>query len=178
MPFIIILLSGHFFNSKKLKFVKFNVSIGSIVLFISLLGILRTGTIGGSIFDNLTLDFTAIGTISILIVGVIVGLILFLDTSIDVIVLALLKIGSPFINGFQKIFSSKPIDLSKIANEHDKMFFYDGSLTVPPCSEGVKWYVLKTPLKVSKNQMRAIIKAGIFAKTNARPVQKFNPEKY
>ena len=136
VPFIIILLSGHFFNSKKLKFVKFNVSIGSIVLFISLLGILRTGTIGGSIFDNLTLDFTAIGTISILIVGVIVGLILFLDTSIDVIVLALLKIGSPFINGFQKIFSSKPIDLSKIApsnnNQKDDGFIRDTVINNKP----------------------------------------------
>lgn len=89
---------------------------------------------------------------------------------------------NPAFNQLIKTISGKKkdgkIDLSKIANEHDKMFFYDGSLTVPPCSEGVKWYVLKTPLKVSKNQMRAIIKAGIFAKTNARPVQKFNPEKY
>lgn len=70
------------------------------------------------------------------------------------------------------------VDLSKIVDVNNQTFFYDGSLTVPPCSEGVKWYVVKTPLKISKEQMNEIIKFGIFAKTNARPVQAFHPEKY
>ncbi len=70
------------------------------------------------------------------------------------------------------------IDLSKIVNASDKIFFYDGSLTVPPCREGVKWYVMQTPIEVSKEQMNQIIKTGIFAKTNARPVQTYHPEKY
>src|SRR3989344_1872454 len=51
-PFVVILLSGHFFNSKKLRLVKFNVSIGSLVLFISLVGLFRMGKVGESIFDN------------------------------------------------------------------------------------------------------------------------------
>ena len=70
------------------------------------------------------------------------------------------------------------IDISKIVNTNDKTFFYDGSLTTPPCSEGVKWYVMKTPVKISQEQMNKIIKSAIFAKTNARPVQAFHPEKY
>lgn len=70
------------------------------------------------------------------------------------------------------------VDLSEIVNEKDKIFFYDGSLTVPPCREGMKWYVMKTPVEISKEQMNQIIKRGIFVKTNARPVQKFHPEKY
>ena len=70
------------------------------------------------------------------------------------------------------------VDLSDIVNEKDKLFFYEGSLTVPPCREGVKWYVMETPIEISKEQMNQVIKGGIFVKSNARPVQKFHPEKY
>jgi carbonic anhydrase len=68
--------------------------------------------------------------------------------------------------------------LSKIVKEKDKIFFYDGSFTTPPCKEGVKWYVMKTPVTVSKEQMNQIIKLGIFVKSNARSVQEFHPEKF
>ena len=70
------------------------------------------------------------------------------------------------------------IDPIKFIKTSDKVFFYDGSLTTPPCKEGVKWYVMKTPPRISKEQMNTIIKSAIFAKSNARPVQIFHPEKY
>ncbi|MBP7710610.1 MAG: carbonic anhydrase family protein [Rickettsiales bacterium] len=70
------------------------------------------------------------------------------------------------------------LNLSKIVKEKDKLFFYDGSFTTPPCTEGVKWYVAKTPITVSKEQMNQIIKLAIFAKTNARPTQAFHPERF
>jgi carbonic anhydrase len=47
-------------------------------------------------------------------------------------------------------------------------FTYMGSMTTPPCNEGVLWMVMKTPLPVSEQQI------GIFARLypmNARPVQ-------
>ncbi|MDD5412260.1 MAG: carbonic anhydrase family protein [Methylobacter sp.] len=38
--------------------------------------------------------------------------------------------------------------------EHKKhVFNYAGSLTTPPCSEGVNWYVLSEPVNVSKSQI-------------------------
>ena len=70
------------------------------------------------------------------------------------------------------------IDLSKIIKSDDKTFFYDGSFTTPPCTEGIKWYVMKTPIEISKNQMNQIIKSAILVKSNARPAQEFRPEKY
>ena len=48
---------------------------------------------------------------------------------------------------------------------------FDGSLTTPPCSEQVNWFVLKTPVEVSAAQIE------VFAKRyshNARPVQPIN----
>ena len=45
---------------------------------------------------------------------------------------------------------------------------YDGSLTTPPCSEGVKWFVLTTPVELSAAQIAAF--TAIFHGNN-RPVQ-------
>lgn len=101
------------------------------------------------------------------------------------LVLAILvEIGkeNPAFNDMIKLMRSKEIEgkmnLSKIIKETDKTFFYDGSFATPPCTEGVKWYVMQTPLKISKEQMNQIIKLGIFTKSNARPVQEFHLEKY
>jgi len=50
-------------------------------------------------------------------------------------------------------------------------YTYDGSLTTPPCSEGVRWIVLKTSLGASKAQIDAIHQ---IMNLNARPVQEKN----
>ena len=51
-------------------------------------------------------------------------------------------------------------------------FSYAGSLTTPPCSEGVKWIVLKTPIEASAEQI-ATFKQRVGPATN-RPVQPHN----
>ena len=53
-------------------------------------------------------------------------------------------------------------------------FRFIGSLTTPPCSEGVQWLVLKGPVEVSKAQVSAFRK---LYPMNARPVQPLNGRK-
>ena len=49
---------------------------------------------------------------------------------------------------------------------------FNGSLTTPPCSEGVRWYVMKKPVTASKQQIEAF-KQSIQGANN-RPVQSLN----
>ena len=50
-------------------------------------------------------------------------------------------------------------------------YTFEGSLTTPPCSEGVTWFVMKTPLEVSADQVEAFAK---LYPHNARPIQPSN----
>jgi carbonic anhydrase len=50
-------------------------------------------------------------------------------------------------------------------------YTYAGSLTTPPCSEDVTWFVLKTPVQVSADE---IARFGRAYPMNARPVQPLN----
>jgi carbonic anhydrase len=55
----------------------------------------------------------------------------------------------------------------------DKDYYrFNGSLTTPPCSEGVRWLVLKKPATVSKAQVDQFSKTLGFA--NNRPIQPVN----
>lgn len=51
-------------------------------------------------------------------------------------------------------------------------FRFSGSLTTPPCSEGVRWVLMKTPMTASKEQIEAFKKAVHY--NNNRPVQSLN----
>lgn len=51
-------------------------------------------------------------------------------------------------------------------------YYYPGSLTTPPCSEGVRWLVMKHNITMSDDQIAALKKAIGFA--NNRPIQPLN----
>ena len=60
------------------------------------------------------------------------------------------------------------IDLSQLLPEDKRYYTYMGSLTTPPCSEGVLWMVMKQPVPISMDQV------AIFSRLypmNARPIQ-------
>jgi carbonic anhydrase len=48
-----------------------------------------------------------------------------------------------------------PLDLVPLKRGY---YSYSGSQTAPPCNEGVTWFVLKTPLEVSAQQIEAFAK--------------------
>lgn len=55
----------------------------------------------------------------------------------------------------------------------DKSYYrYMGSMTTPPCTEGVNWYILKSPIEFSKEQISLM--RGLVGGNNARPLQKRN----
>jgi carbonic anhydrase len=51
-------------------------------------------------------------------------------------------------------------------------FRYSGSLTTPPCTEGVNWLLMTTPVELSTEQLGTL--ASLFEKGNNRPVQPIN----
>lgn len=59
-------------------------------------------------------------------------------------------------------------DVAELLPADRAYFRYAGSLTVPPCQEGVRWSVLKQPLQLSPGQ---IDRFRALFKSNARPVQ-------
>jgi carbonic anhydrase len=63
------------------------------------------------------------------------------------------------------------IDLRELLPADQRYYQFMGSLTTPPCTEGVLWNVLKSPVTVSREQLRLF--AQIFP-NNARPVQALN----
>ena len=63
------------------------------------------------------------------------------------------------------------IDIAALLPENKAYYTYAGSLTTPPCSEGVTWFVLKNPSHLSVAQ---IAQFGHRYAMNARPVQPLN----
>jgi len=68
----------------------------------------------------------------------------------------------------EKVVQNVRINPKDFFPRETQYYYYNGSLTTPPCSEGVAWFVMKTPMEVSAEQV-ARFTAVIYQ--NARPVQ-------
>lgn len=65
---------------------------------------------------------------------------------------------------------TKPsLNLAKMLPTHRDYFHYAGSLTTPPCSQGVRWFVLKEPVTMNGSQVE--LYSSIFGGSTNRPVQ-------
>jgi carbonic anhydrase len=68
----------------------------------------------------------------------------------------------------EEVAAQASIDLSSLLPTDRRYFTYMGSMTTPPCREGVLWMVMKQPVSISSDQI------AIFSRLypmNARPVQ-------
>lgn len=71
----------------------------------------------------------------------------------------------------ENILLEEEINLSSLLPQDKTAYHYNGSLTTPPCSEGVKWTVFAEPISVSQEQIDLF--ATVFP-DNHRPVQPWN----
>jgi carbonic anhydrase len=70
--------------------------------------------------------------------------------------------------GKEEVSEKVMIDPSGLLPAQRGYYTYIGSLTTPPCTEGVTWFVLKTPVEISDVQLKRF---AHFYEHNARPVQ-------
>jgi carbonic anhydrase len=63
------------------------------------------------------------------------------------------------------------IDASNLLPASQAYYTFAGSLTTPPCSEGVTWFVLQHPTSVSNDE---VARFGKLYPRNARPIQPLN----
>lgn len=103
-------------------------------------------------------------------------------------VLGVLVRAGAFNPAFQEILDQSPsqagkthetalmVKPSQLLPEHSEHFYtYAGSLTTPPCSEGVQWFILQDFLEVSQEQITSFTLK--FFKDNARTEQNLNGRK-
>ena len=68
-----------------------------------------------------------------------------------------------------------PVNINQLLPDDKTYWRYSGSLTTPPCTEGVTWAVLKTPVALSAEQLDKF--HYIVGPANNRPLQPLNERK-
>jgi carbonic anhydrase len=63
------------------------------------------------------------------------------------------------------------INAEQLLPKNRNYYHYSGSLTTPPCSENVSWFVFKEPIELSAQQINKITS---IMHDNARPIQPLN----
>ncbi len=77
----------------------------------------------------------------------------------------------PTEKGMELHYEHVQVDVDDLLPQNRSAYRYAGSLTTPPCSEGVKWLILATPIQLSTEQIGAFT---AIVRDNNRPVQPLN----
>jgi carbonic anhydrase len=77
----------------------------------------------------------------------------------------------PSKKGVETHYEHVAVDVDALLPTNRRSYRYDGSLTTPPCSEGVKWVVMATPIQLSAEQISAF---SAIIHDNNRPPQPLN----
>jgi carbonic anhydrase len=73
--------------------------------------------------------------------------------------------------GEQKTLADTSLSAANLLPQDRSYAHFNGSLTTPPCSENVNWFVIREPLQASAEQISRI---STIMGHNARPVQNLN----
>jgi len=71
----------------------------------------------------------------------------------------------------ESIVAGKTINMVDLLPAHHGYYSFEGSLTTPPCTENVRWFVLKTPVEASEAQVKEF---RVRYAHNNRPTQPLN----
>jgi carbonic anhydrase len=77
----------------------------------------------------------------------------------------------PKAKGMERHLEHVKVNVDDLLPKARTAYRYDGSLTTPPCAEGVKWLVMTTPVHLSASQIAAFT---TIIHGNNRPVQPLN----
>jgi len=86
----------------------------------------------------------------------------------------------PLAAGVTYNFNTLSINVGDLLPATRHFSHYTGSLTTPPCTEGVAWYILQTPIEMSEDQIRILrsalnqLTSASSSGTNNRPTQPLN----
>jgi carbonic anhydrase len=73
--------------------------------------------------------------------------------------------------GDPQTISGVTVNAAEMLPTSQRYYRYEGSLTTPPCTEGINWFVLTRPVQVSEAQIKAFEQ---IYDNNYRPVQPLN----
>ncbi|MBP5975972.1 carbonic anhydrase [Brasilonema sp. CT11] len=71
----------------------------------------------------------------------------------------------------EQVVKTVKVNAEQFLPKDRKVYRYFGSLTTPPCSQGVNWIVMQQPIEISQNQIQRF--ADLIS-IDARPVQPLN----
>jgi carbonic anhydrase len=103
--------------------------------------------------------------------GKVAGVVIFLKAGASNAIVQKLWDHMPQTEGGEQAIAGVDIDPTGLLPHELSHFEYMGSLSAPPCTEGVVWFVLRTPVEVSPAQIAAF--ARLYPH-DVRPVQPLN----
>lgn len=86
LPILLLMIATHFFGKKRKKLIRPHTTIGSTLMYLTLIMMFQSGTLGELLMNRAKIDFTPLWSYVLLIFVFVIGVVLFLDTSLDVVI--------------------------------------------------------------------------------------------
>ncbi len=156
-PIVTLLFGTHFFNTKKLKIIKPTVTLGSVLIFIALLGFSQGGQYGSLVFNNLRQDFSLAGGFVILTITLIIGILLFFNTSIETFLLLIVNTVKSVAKHIKQNAPVSPVSLKNLKKDKipEEQFIQDKKSVpiTPPPPVITQKPVMRPPIAINRSPL-------------------------